>query len=197
MSKRKRDKQPNYRPHDTGRVLPPPPPGFDPDAHIHRTMTNLYNQGVLRYGTPDKIIIVTKMASLEASRRNLEGSMVHSVIPLSDITRAEPDYCRRIGLETPPGHGYARAVTYDMTRQEWPCMARWFNPLMGPGGRPAVVGSGGQWVIGTEPQAQWGVEAVIGLCKAVGYSRNLADQMGEALERADATTLSKLDLKQA
>jgi hypothetical protein len=108
MSKRKRDKQPkqpNYRPHNTGRVLPPPPPGFDPDAHIHRTMTNLYNQGVLRYGTPDKIIIVTEMASLEASRRNLEGSVVHSVILLSDITRAEPDYCRRIGLETSPGQG--------------------------------------------------------------------------------------------
>ena len=47
--------------------------------------------------------------------------------------------------------------------------------------------------MGTEPQAQWGVEAVIDLCKAVDYSRNLADQMGEALEHAEATILSKLD----
>jgi hypothetical protein len=63
-------------------------------------------------------------------------------------------------------------------------MARWFNPLVGPGG---------QWVMGTEPKAQWGVAAVISHCKAVDYSRNLADQMGEALEHADTEILSKLD----
>ena len=180
MSKRKRDKQPNqpdYRPHNTGRVLPPPPPGFDPGAHIHRTMTDLYNQGVLRYGSPDKILITTQMESQEACLRNLEGSVVHTVIPLTEITRAEPDYCRRIGLETSPGHGYTRAVTYDMTRQEWPYMAQWFNPLLGPRG---------QWVIGTEPQAQWGVAALSSRCKAVDYSRNLADQMGAVLDLKQA-----------
>jgi hypothetical protein len=70
--------------------------------------------------------------------------MTHDCYSLDDILKTEPNYLQRIGLETPPGYGYARYTLYDLTNKTWPMIAAWFNPLVAykdrwiPGDQPAA-----------------------------------------------------------
>lgn len=143
MSKKNRDKHKRQQP--TGRkVLPEPPPGFDLRAYYHSQMTTVYNNGVLLFGTADKFLMITKMESLKSMLQNLEGSVIHDCHPLDDILKTEPNYLQRIGLITPPGHGYARYTLYDLSQPEYPKVAAWFNPL---------VAGDRRWIPGDQPAA--------------------------------------------
>jgi hypothetical protein len=143
MMARSRDKHQRQQPAER-KVMPEPGPGFDPGAYIHSQMTLVYNNGVLRFGTADKFLMVTKMESIKSVLQNLEGSMEHNCYSLDDILKTEPDYLQRIGLMVPPGHGYARYTMYDLSQPEYPGIAAWFNPL--------VTGSL-RWIPGDQPAA--------------------------------------------
>jgi hypothetical protein len=171
-----RDEHKKQQPADR-KVLPEPEPGFDIGAHIHSQITKVYNGGLLQFGTADKFLIITKMESLKSVLQNLEGSVIHDCYQLDGILKTEPNYLQRIGLTTPPGHGYARYTMYDLSQPEYPGIAAWFNPL---------VAGDRRWIPGDQPAAnRFKAELLV-----TGHYSSYKEWSAGVLQRMTAPTIT-------